>query len=178
MTDATRVTVIKRDRKVSLRLSGMPDAAPEGVNVTSEEAQCAANAIIRLPKDNRHGTFRFGEMTIAHFPGHHQPVELRFGDADWSVVVDLSRQESFGVADMLRGAGMSDRPFDGEMGLQYPPRVADQRRTPLPTSLTSLLDAAPTRFMTTTEDQPTDIDHAPRATPRRSKTPKGASEPS
>jgi hypothetical protein len=137
--DATRITVTKRDRKVSLRLSGMPSAAAEGVCVTSEEAQCAANAITRLPKENRRVSLRFGALAIVHFPGHHQPVELRFSDPDWSVVVDLSRNESYTVSDMLRGAGISDRPFDGEMTLQYVPRVTDHRRVALPDAITSLL---------------------------------------
>ena len=170
--DATRITVTRRDRKVSVRLSGMPTASTEGVCITAEEAQCAANAIIRLPKDNRKCTLRFGALRIHHFPDHHQPVEIRFADADWSVIVDLTRIESYTVADMLRGAGVSDRPFDGETDLQFVPRIQDHRRIvlpPLPASITSLLDSGPGRLNAMESDDPADQRPARPATrPKRS----------
>lgn len=135
----------------------MPSASTEGVCVTAEEAQCAANAIIRLPKDNRKCTLRFGSMSIHHFPNHHQPVEIRFGDTEWSVIVDLTRIESYTVADMLRGAGVSDRPFDGETDLQFVPRLHGPRRIALPASITSLLEGGPGRLDTTGADDPVEV---------------------
>lgn len=170
--DQVRIKIMKRDRKVILRLSGIPSGVTEGVSMTSEEAQCAANAITRLPKENREVKMRFGPLQIVHFPGHHQPVELRYSDADWSVVIDLSRIESYTVGDMLRGAGVSDRPFDGETELQFAPRVQDLRRTPLPSSLTSLLEAGSSRLSDHLDDDQED----PAASGRRLPSPRNASE--
>jgi hypothetical protein len=172
MVDGSQIKIMKRDRKVVLRLSGLPSGAAEGVSMSSEEAQCAANAIMRLPKENREARLSFGPLQIVHFPGHHQPVELRFSDADWSVIVDLSRIESYTVGDMLRGAGVSDRPFDGETDLQYVPRVQDLRRIPLPDSLTSLLAAGPARLSDRLGDDPED----PAASGPRLPAPPSASE--
>lgn len=169
--DQPQIKIMKRDRKVMLRLSGIPSGATEGVSMTSEEAQCAANAITRLPKENRQVRMRFGPLQVLHFPGHHQPVELRFSDADWSVVVDLTRIESYTVGDMLRGAGVSDRPFDGETDLQYAPRVQDLRRVPLPAILTALLEAGSVRL----SDQSDDDQEDPAASGRRLPSPRSAS---
>lgn len=170
--DQALIKIMKRDRKVMLRLDGLPQGATEGVTITSEEAQCAANAITRLAKENREVRLRFGPLQIVHFPKHHQPVELRFSDADWSVIVDLTRFESYTVGDMLRGAGVSDRPFDGETELQYVPRVQDLRRVPLPASLMSLLDGGPARLSDPQPEDPED----PASPDRRLPSPRNASE--
>lgn len=170
--DQARIKIMKRDRKVILELSGLPCEDMQSVCLTSEEAQCAANVITRLPKENREVRMRFGVLQILHFPGHHQPVELRFSSADWSVIVDLTRIESYTVGDMLRGAGVSDRPFDGETGLQYVPRIRDLRRVPLPVSLTSLLEAGSARLSDHEDDDRED----PAASGRRLPSPRSPSE--
>jgi len=170
--DQARIKIMKRDRKVVLEVSGLPSGDVQSVSMTSEEAQCAANVITRLPKENREVRMRFGVVQILHFPGHHQPVEIRFSTPGWNITVDLTRIESYTVGDMLRGAGVSDRPFDGETGLQYVPRVHDMRRIPLPASLTSLLEAGSVRLSDREDDDRED----PAASGHRLPSPRNASE--
>ncbi|MFZ3481867.1 hypothetical protein [Sphingomonas sp. 3-13AW] len=170
--EQAQIKIMKRDRKVMLRLAGLPGGTSESLCMTSEEAQCAANAITRLPKENREGRVRYGALEIVHFPHHHQPVELRFSGQDLSVIVDLSRIESYTIGDMLRGAGVSDRPFDAEADLQYVPRVQNIHKDPLPDSLTSLLNLGSARLSDFVDDEAEE----PAASSRRLPSPKDASE--
>lgn len=117
MAIRSKIVVSRTDDRIVLMLPGQHEDVRSHAIVTEDEAFCASSAMRRMAQSRERRSLTLGSesagLRIERVDHAQMPIELHFDDSDGTTVVDLTRDDALGVADMLWGAHRSTGTFHG-----------------------------------------------------------------
>jgi len=115
MGKTANLVVSRTDDRVVVMVPGVDDDVRMHAIMSEEEALCASNAIRRMMQSRDPRTMVLGSevsgLRIDRVVHPHLPIELTMEDDGGATVVDLTKDDASGLADLLWGAHRSTGPF-------------------------------------------------------------------
>jgi len=115
MAKTVNIVVSRTDDRVVVMVPGVEDDVRTHAITSEDEAYCASNAIRRMVQSRDPRTLVLGSevsgFRIDRVMHPSLPIELTMEDDGGATIVDLTRDDALGLADLLWAAHRSTGPF-------------------------------------------------------------------